>query len=227
MQEIAEQSYDLMEAYLTAQELAGKKIKDASEMLSAEEKKFAAENDINLIEDQSKKSAKLEKASKVYKYYNTIYLIFFKSYKQEAYLLDAMNKLDLNAMEQNKNALLEYAEEGLKKIGDIKAFGSDNSLIIACEEMLTFYKKEASKDMPVILDFYLKKEKYESIQKEFEENKKSKRPHDDINSMNKAGQEYNEAVAKYNEINESLNKNRTKQLDKWNNAAKKFTKKHI
>ncbi len=228
MEEIAEQSYDLMEAYLTAQELAGQKIKDASKMLTAEEKKFALENNINLVEgDQSKKSEKLEKASQVYKYYNKIYLIFFKSYKEEAYLLDALNRLDLNVMEQNKNALLEYAEEGLKQLNSIESFDSDNSLLIASKEMLTFYKNEASKQMPTIIDFYLKKEKYENIQKAFEEKKKSKRTNDDVNNVNKAGQDYNEAVSKYNETNEFLNKNRTKQLDNWNNSSKKFTKKHI
>jgi hypothetical protein len=227
MEEIAEQSYDLMEAYLTAQELAGEKIKEASKMLTTEEKKFASENNINLVDNQSKKSSKLEEAAKVYKYYNKIYLIFFKSYKQEAYLLDAMSKLDLNAMEQNKNALLEYAEEGLKELNELKAYESDNSLLVAAKEMLAFYKDEASKKMPIILDFYLKKEKYESIQKAFDEKKKSKRTNEDINSINKASEEYNEAVNKYNEINEFLNKNRTKQLDNWNSSSKKFTKKHI
>jgi len=228
MEEIAEQSYDLMEAYLTAQEQASQKISDASDMLSRVEKDFAKENSITLTEGgQSKKGKKLEKASKVYKHYNKIYLIFFKSYKQEIYLLDAISKVDINAIEQNKNALLEYSEEGLKELKTLKSFDDDRSLINACKEILTFYKDEATNDIPTISDFYLKKEKFETVQKAFDAKKKSKRTNDDINNINKASKEYNEAVKAYNETNETLNKNRSKSIDKWNNTSKKFTKKHV
>lgn len=228
MEEVAEQSYDLMEAYLLAQEKASEKIKEASDMLSKEQEAFAKENDITLLEgEQSKKSKKLANASRMYKYYNKIYLIFFKCYKQEAYLLDALNKADVNAMEQNNNALAEYSEEGLAELKKMQAYDGDNSLMAAAVKMLEFYKNEASKEMPSIIDFFIKKDKFEKINEAFQAKKKNQRTQEDVDSYNKAVNDYNAATNAYNSANESLNGGRSKNLENWNNTAKKFTKKHV
>jgi len=227
MEEIAEQSYDLMEAYLLAQEIAGEKISSASDMLAARHKKFADANNITLIDDSSKKSLKLQKASLVYKYYNIVYLIFFKAYKQEAYLMDAVARGDVNAMEQSKNALLEYSEEGLTKLKNIKSFDADNSLKDACKEMLNFYKEEASDKSPIIINFFLKMEKFKSIQEAFNAKKEKNRTQEDVNQFNGAVNDYNSATNEYNETNDYLNKTRSKNLNNWNSTATKFTKRHI
>lgn len=227
MEEIAEQSYDLMEAYLLAQEIAGEKISSASDMLAARHKVFAESYNITLIEDSSKKSLKLQKASLVYKYYNKIYLIFFKAYKQEAYLMDAVNRGDVNAMEQSKNALLEYSEEGLTKLKEIKAFEGDNSLKEACSQTLNFYKEEASEKSPVIINFFLKMEKFQSIKEAFEGKKEKNRTQEDVDQFNGAVNDYNTATNEYNETNEYLNKTRSKKLDNWNSGSTKFTKRHV
>lgn len=227
MEEIAEQSYDLMEAYLLAQEIASEKIKSASEMLAARHKKFAEANNINLIEDSSKKSLKLEKANLVYKYYNKLYLIFFKAYKQEAYLMDAVKRGDVNAMEQSKNALLEYSQEGLDKLKTIKAFGDDNSLKDACKQTLNFYKEEATEKSPIVINFFLKMEKFKSIQEAFNAKKEKNRTQEDVDQFNEAVNEYNSATNEYNTTNEYLNKTRSKNINNWNSSSTKFTKKHV
>jgi len=227
LEDVAEQSYDMMETYLLAQEIASEKIKNAGEMLSVVHNKFAADNNITLLDSQSKKSEKLENASKVYKYYNKIYLIFFKAYKQEMYLLDAVNNGDVSAMEQNKNALLEYSEEGLNLLKDIKSYDGDNSIKQACIDILTFYKDEASTHSPIIIDFFLKKEKFESIKKAFDAKKEKSRTQADVDQFNTAVNDYNTATGKYNSTNEMLNKTRSKKLDNWNSTSSKFTKKHI
>ena len=227
MEAIAEQSYDLMEAYLLAQEIASEKIKSASEMLAARHKKFAEANNINLIESSSKKSKKLEKASLVYKYYNKLYLIFFKAYKQEAYLLDAVSRGDVNAMEQSKNALLEYSQEGLDKLKEMRAFGDDNSLKEACSKMLNFYKEEATDKSPTIINFFLKMEKFKSIQEAFNGKKEKKRTQEDVDQFNEAVNDYNSATNEYNTTNEYLNKARSKNINNWNSGATKFTKRHV
>ena len=49
MEEVAEQSYDLMEAYMLAKEKANEKLSQAGDMVDAEYSKFAAANKINLI----------------------------------------------------------------------------------------------------------------------------------------------------------------------------------
>lgn len=228
MEEIAEQSYDLMEAYLLAQETASEKLNMAGDMLTTIEKKFAEENNVTLTEGEKSKNAKrLEQASRVYKYYNEVYLIFFKCYKQEAYLLEAVNTGDVNAMEQNKNALLTYADEGLARLKSIQSFDGDNSLLEAGSEILKFYKNEAENELADIVDFFVKKEKFETIHQAFEAKKKNDRTQEDVDNYNQAVNDYNNATNAYNKANETLNNSRGKKLDNWNNTAAKFTKKHV
>ena len=50
MEEIAEQSYDLMEAYMLAQEKANEKLQQASVRQGEMQKQFAEKHNINLIE---------------------------------------------------------------------------------------------------------------------------------------------------------------------------------
>lgn len=227
MEEIAEQSYDLMEAYLKAQSEAGKMMDAASDMLDVEQKKFGDEHDIKIIEDESKVGKKLAKAGEVYDYYNPIYLIFFKSYKQEAYMNVAIEENDINGIEQARKSLITTSEEGMEKLKEIKAFNGDTKLKDACMEILKFYKNEGEKDAKVIADFYLKKEVFEKIQAAFDKKKKKDRTQADVDKINKAGEEYNQAVKEYNDIIKVTNKERSKQINSWNNAVTKFLKTHI
>lgn len=226
MEEIAEQSYDAMEAYMLAKQKADEKQQHAGEMIDQEERKFAAANNINLIEGNDKIGKKLEEAGKVYKYYNEIYLIFFKSYKQELYLIDAQNKADLNALEQSKNALAKSCQEGkakLEKIGDYKG---DVSVKKACLDMLNFYESEAAK-FSDITKYYITKEKFDKINASFEAKSQSQRSKADVDQFNAAVNELNEASNKYNAINQDLNQNRTKYLNKWNNDSDKLIDKFV
>ncbi|MFT7613551.1 MAG: hypothetical protein ACI9J3_002526 [Parvicellaceae bacterium] len=227
MEEIAEQSYDLMEAYLMAQEQASDKINEASKMLSEEQSKFAEANEITLLDNQTKRAKKLENAGLVYSHYNEIYLIFFKCYKQEIYVLDAMNQGDVSSMEQNNSALLSYAEEGLEKLKTSKPYGGDKSLIEAGVSILEFYKSEAAKDNPVLIDSYLKKENFEKINASFTSKKDKDKTQEDVDQYNQAVNDYNVSIEANNKTNESLNKVRAKKIDLWNNISKKYTRKHV
>jgi hypothetical protein len=227
MEEIAEQSYDMMEAYLLAQEKANEKLNTAGDRMEDEQKKFAAKNNINLLENKDKVAKKLESAGDVIKYYNELYLIYFKSFKQEAYLIDAMNRNDLNAMEQNKNALITTSTDGLEKLSKIQPFKGDANLKTACKNMLDFYKDEASAKMPDIIDFYMKKEKVEKVKTAFDAKPENKRTQQDIDQYNSAVNEMNAGLNKYNSNNDALNKNRSNLNDKWNNAASKFMDSHV
>jgi len=226
MEEIAEQSYDAMEAYMLAKEQADDKLEEASEMIDEEEKKFAANNNITLLENKDKISKKLAEAGKVYKYYNVIYLIYFKSSKQEVYLIDAQNKGDFNAMEQNKNALAQYSAEGKKKLAVIKDYKGDNSLKSSCLELLNFYEKETIK-FNEISDYFIQKEKFEKIKTSFEAKSQSQRTKKDVDLYNSAGNEFNNSSTKFNATNQLLNQNRSKLLEKWNDTSEKLIDKFV
>lgn len=225
MEEIAEQSYDLMEAYLLAKEMVDKKMDDASDALRAEEKKFAAAHNITLISAKDEIDDMMKQVSETGSYYNPVYLIFFKSFKQEAYLLEAVEKKSINGIEQNRNSLLQFSKEGLAKLEKINAFKGDNSLVTNCKRMLEFYVKEATDKIPGISDYLLKQEAFEKMQKEFD--KKSSPGKDEVNTFNKAVKELNNAVNVYNANNNSLNQSRGDLLNNWNNAVDIFFDTHM
>lgn len=223
MEEISEQSYDDMEAYLLAKEKANEKMDAASEMIRKAELDFAKRNNVNIVEGEADKiSKKLKIANEVYDYYNVLYLIFFKSYKQEAYLLDAMSKSDVNGVEQNRTTLLNYATEGLEKVSKITAFKSDIRLKTSCKKMLDFYKEEVSVKIPQLQKFYMAKEKFEKTKVAFDAIKEKDRTQADVDKINSAGAEYNNEVANYNKINQELNNLRNDCLQNWNKSAESF-----
>lgn len=226
MEEIAEQSYDLMEAYMLAQEKANEKLQQASERQNEMQKKFAEKNNITLIESESASEAKMKIAGAVMKHYDEVYLIFFKSYKQEAYLMDAVNQKNVNSIEQNINSLQSFSEQGLEKLKGLKGYNNDASLIIACRNLLNFYKEEAKKGS-AMTDFFLKAENFGKLKKQFDSKPGSKRTQQDVDQFNKAVKEINDAGNDYNAINNDLNKQRGKTLDGWNNAVKRYMDDYI
>ena len=227
LEEIAEQSYDLMEAYLLAKEKAGEKMDQSSEMIYEEQKKFAQDHDITLVENTDKISKNLKVANEVSKYYNEIYLIFFKSNKQEAYMLDALSKNDINAVEQNRNTLLSFAREDLAKLEAIKGFNNDISLKHSCQQQLDFYVNEAENKIPVITDYYLKKERFDKIKAAFDAKSQSARTQDDVNQYNKAVDELNKATNAYNRTTQELNTFHKKYADDWNRISQAFFDRHV
>ncbi len=77
MEEIAEQSYDAMEAYMLAQEKANEKLREASKRQSDAQKVFADKNNIKLLQNTSELEAKMKTAGEVMHHYNEVYLVFF------------------------------------------------------------------------------------------------------------------------------------------------------
>lgn len=227
MEEIAENSYDAMEAYMTAREKANDKLVEASKMVEREQRRFAEANNVNIIEGKDELDQKMEIAGQVYDHYNEVYLIFFKSFKQDAYLMDAVNKKDLNALEQNREALKTIAKEGLEKLEQLKGYNNDHSMISATSDLLKFYITESEKEMPKIADYLMKAENFDKIKASFDKKPEKSRTQADVDAYNKAANEMNAAINTYNATNEGLNKSRSKYIDGWNRTAQTFTDKHV
>ncbi|MBN2273048.1 MAG: hypothetical protein JXR41_06875 [Bacteroidales bacterium] len=226
LEEIAEQSYDLMEAYYLAQDMASEKMRMASNKLNLIEKDFAARYNIQLSEQQSDISKKVETVNSVQRHYTQVYLILFKSHKQEAYLLEALNKKDMNAAEQNRNALLQTAVEGLSKLDTLSVYKNDRSLVTACRKALGFFSMEANDKMPAVIDYYLKADNFEKVRDAFEAIPQMARTQTDVEQYNKAVNEYNTASRSMNVINNSLNQSRTNVMNNWNTIADVYLQRH-
>jgi hypothetical protein len=221
MEEIAEQSYDAMEAYMLAQEKAYEKLDQASDRQHEMQRKFANKYNINLVDNETDLDRKSKIASELNRHYNEVYLIFFKASKQEAYLMDAISKKNIIAIEENKNSMKRFAEEGLEKIKEVKAYNGDQAIISACRDALVFFKTEAE-EMQAATDFFMKEEAFNKLKKNFDSKPANQRTDKDIDQFNKAVNDINAGVKKYNETNKQLNKQRSAVLDKWNNTVKRF-----
>jgi len=227
MEAVSEQSYDAMEAYMLAREMASDKLKEAGEMINREHRLFAESNDITIIENESKLDQKIEIANLVYDHYNEVYLVFFKSYKQESYLLDAISRNDVSAIEQNRNALLDATEEGLTKLSGIKKYEGDPDMITSTRQLLNFYKREAEDDVDAVLHYLETNERFMKIKEAFDQKKPKSRTQEDVDQFNNGVNEMNDAATKYNSNNEASNKKRGELVDNWNKAAEKFTNRHV
>lgn len=227
MEEVAEQSYDLMEAYLLAKELANKKLDEAVKELHVKQDEFAKKNNINLISVDSDSSKGLRISVEVMDYYNKIYLLFFKSYKQEQYLLAAFRAGDLSKIEQNRLTLIKYSEEGLKSLAKQPLYQKDASIKNSCETMLKFYKSEGAEHITAISDFLMKKDSFEKIKKSFDEKPESDKTQADVDLFNKKVEETNAATAKANQENQYLNTERSKLINEWNSTCTSFFDTHI
>jgi hypothetical protein len=226
MEEISEQSYDAMEAYMMAQQVANDKLEAAFDIAVAGNEKFAADNNIKLIDDKSKTGDKLEKASEVFKFYNQIYLVFFKPYKQEIYLLDAQTKSDINAMKQNQESLSKLSKEAKEKLKAITPYKNNTTLKAACNQVLDFYIMEADTKVSSLIDFYLKKEKFDKLKTAMDKKGKNV-TQAEANEYNTAVNDYNKASGDYNKINAELNAKRSAALENWNNAVSRYLDKNV
>jgi predicted DNA-binding protein len=224
MEEIAEQSYDDMEAYMMAQELVNKKLDEGNDKMHLATETFAAKNNITLTKDNSELGEKMKQVHEVNTYHTALYLIFFKAYKQEGYLVEAVSKNNITGIEQNKSSLLRYAQEGLEKLKSIKPFQGDNSLQSACKTVMNFYVKEVNEKMNTVSDFYLVKERFAAIKKEFE--KKSSPSQAEVDAYNKSVKDINTASNAFNNTSQSLNSERDDVMKEWNKAVKAFFDEH-
>ncbi len=228
MKEIAEQSYDAMEAYILMQQKVDEKLENASSTIQASKKEFADKHNINLIEGGETELAKKMKISnEVFDYKNQAYLPFFKANFQESVLVQSLGSNNVGEIQQKSAALLSFVEEGLDSIKAMPAYKNDKSVLIATENILLFYKDEASTKVPAMIDFMLLNDKITKMSKALESKKPKNRTKEEIDEYNALVKTVNEEVAKFNKTNEQLNQQRAQLLTQWENATNNFLSKHI
>lgn len=223
MEEIAEETYDAMEAYLLAKERASQKLEAMEKVLNESQEAFAVRQNIRLVDgERSKISKKLAQAGKVINYYNPVYLTFFKVFKEEAYFLDALNQENTGALEQHRKSMLSLVKEAKAALDTIPSYNRDGSVKSGCIQMLNFYKLEADAHFPKYIQFYLAKENFERSGKSFNSKKKSQRTKEIIDAYNKSVSDYNNSIKAFNTTNDFLNKTRSQKLDNWNRTVRGF-----
>ena len=226
-EEVAEQSFDEMQAYLLLKEKVDEKLKEATDSVNKGTIAFAAKYNVTLVDGEKTKLAMMtEIADKVNKYYKPIHLIFFKCNWQDEALTKALNGGRLTNIEQSRSSVIKYAEEGLIALKAIQPYEGDPILLEACKIVLMAYKGIAEKETPVTIDYHLKKENFEKIKKAYELKPQYDRTKEDVAAYNKAANEFNAAVNKSNQASNLANKKRTEGFRDWEDAVKTFFDKY-
>jgi hypothetical protein len=227
LKEVAEQSYDLMEAYVLAQELADKKMEEAYQEYNTHFRLFAANHNINIIENESDLGNKMKISNEVFKHYNKLHLMHFKVSINEVYLMDALQRNDMSAIQQNANALSETAKEGLELLNSQELYKNDKTIVEATKQAFEFYIEEADVEMPKLIEFLVLNESFQNIKNTLEKTPEKKRTKEQVDSFNDKVSEINKAVNVYNKVNNDLNNKRQKVVDKLNTVNANFLSKHI
>lgn len=227
MERVAEESYDAMEAYLLMKEQANEKLDSAFNIFYDAFGVFTTTHNIKVNDDKSRIARKLDNAGKVNKYYNKLYLIFFKSSFYENEMIKATSEGRIGDIEQFRQTLETVSREGQSEAKEVGSYNGDNTLKYACIKILEFFVSEATKYMPKQIDFFTKKDRFETLSKNMEAKKRNSLTREEINAYNEALEEYNEAIKSFNETNDYLNKTRNQKYNAFNNSVENFYKKFL
>jgi len=227
MKEVAEQSYDAMEAYILAQELADQKMEESQQEYEKDFYEFASTHNINIVESDSDLGEKMKISNEVFEHYNGLYLIYFKVYINEVYLWEAVNVSDVIAIQQNANALIIAAKEGLEVLKTKTTYKNDNSILNATKKAFEFFIEESDTEIPKITDFLILNEEFDNIKSTIEQTPDRKRTKEQIDNYNKKIKDINKAVNTYNKVNTNLNSKRQNIINGLNTTNANFLSKHI
>lgn len=228
MEEVAEQSYDLMEAYLLARKKANARYKSASEQLQVACSDFAARHNVNLLDpDNDKLTQKMKQASDVFDHYDQLYLIMFKAQIQETYVIQSLGTKDISGATQSNSKLAEYAKEGLQNLGQVALVNGDHSLKTATQNLLNFFKSESEQKMTVFIDFQVQSENFDQMRKAVEAKAPKDRTKEELDSYNAAVAAYNKGLENYNKVSNETNTARGKAINDWNASAQAFMARHV
>lgn len=227
MQEVAEQSYDAMEAYLMARDLINEKLDAENEKANNAFNSFALKYKITVTNEESDLSKKIEISNEVFDYHTTIYLVFFKANFTDMTLSTAIESKDLSAIQQNANTLIQYSNEGLEKLKTIAAYKGDSSMINATKKALEFYKKQAESYVPKVVDFYMFNDKFENAKKSMESKSKKDLIKEEIDNYNSMVKQINKEVENYNKNNNSNFQDKQNAVNSWNTTGENFISRYV
>ena len=165
VEDIAEQSVDQMQAYLLLQELAARKLREATSAYDKAQRDFAEKYHVAFPDSRGELLEKIKFAERLSRYCDQVYIIYFKAGYEEQLLFQAMRSQKMIDAEQARASLLDFANDGLKQLSvdSIRDFQGDAQLADGCRGLIGFYKDLAEREMPDLIEFYLKQESFNKM----------------------------------------------------------------
>lgn len=227
MQEVAEKSYDFMEAYIMARDKVNEKLDIAFEEVSLAQKNYALKYKIQLLDNESELGKKMKISNQIFDYHTDIYLIFFKSNITDNFLTQAIQAKDMNAIQQHASALAAYSKEGLEKLKTKAAYNKDESMIKITQKALEYYNDVAEKFVPNTINFLMLQEKFTVAKNNLESKSKRDITDAEIESYNQLVKQLNKETQIYNNAINANNIAKTNAINNWNNTSEIFISKHV
>jgi hypothetical protein len=215
MKEISEVSFDAMESYLAARDNAYKALQNSAVSLNHAIERFAATHQIEIEKTPSKNSV-----SSSFTRYNAVYTVFFYSYKQEAYLLEAIAQEDIAGVEQNRKALLSSSIQGLLVLRDLEQTGS-SSLDDACRRLLEFYHQEADELKPMA-GYLSEAENFERSGSAFTSNRSTLQTPESTSAFCKSFVDLGKMSTELSESLRELSARRAMLIDAWQQSCSHY-----
>jgi hypothetical protein len=229
MEQASEESYENMEKYVKTKQAAEQKYEAAYEKAKLAQKEFAKRYNIQIVDDpaMNKMQENFEKVARVNEYQQNLQLIFFKSYKTEFGMWEALNKKDYKSAEKFRADLSAFARQGLAQLQQVQAFDGDASLITNLKAMLEFYQQEADEKAVKVIGFPEQEQAFAKLRSELESKPKKDRTQADIDKYNKGVDAFNKYVNEVNSLSAEINNRRNGLLMVWNNGVQQFLDKHV
>lgn len=227
MQEVAEQSYDFMEAYIMARDRVNQKLDTAFEEVSLAQKNFALKYKIQLLDNETDLGKKMKISNEVFDYHTDFYLIFFKSNITDLLLSKAIETKDMNAIQQHASALSSYTNEGLEKLKSKTAYNKDDSMIKITQKTLEYYSNYTEKFIPNTINFLMLQENFEVAKKNIESKSKKDLTQPEIDNYNNLVKQINKETQNYNNSINANNQAKANAINNWNNTSEFFISKHV
>jgi hypothetical protein len=227
LEPIAETAFDAMEAFILARQRSEHRLAQAGLMMESEFKKFGDLYGVETNADNNPLAAHINEAGTAFNYYNNIYSLFFKNYKQEMYFLQAVSENDVSAADQNRFALVQCANNSLEELKQLPAYNNDDKLKNACSRLLVFYRDEASQTLSMAAQCMVDRDNQQKLKDAYDSKKKGERTAQDEKRFREACDDYYKRQDEFRKKYKLAEAKRQHLLTAWNKAGEDFVKKHV
>jgi hypothetical protein len=220
-------AYAELESYFSSQDLINSNIDEEAQKIEEAQEAFAKKYNVKVIsEGKSQTEVLIEETTTLMRYYNQVYLAFYRCLVAENNYLEAFEQEQLSALSQKEKALASAFQQSNQHLEQLGAYKGDASLNQQCKKILLHFKTEIE-PAPALLQALLSaRSKFETAKETFESIPESERSIHDIEQYNLAAKTYNEAVLNLNAYEESMSSNRRAKLKLWHNQSNDFLQQH-
>ena len=223
LKELNNQTYEAMEKYMLERNFINKNIKYQSEILNQNQLDFAKKYKLNFKESKNELSNKMKIAVEVFDNHSALYLIYFKVYVTEAHLRNAIKDKKIDEIKSISAELLNYGNEGLMKLKNIKSYQNDLSLVNATEVTINFAIKQTEDFVPKVLNYLSENEKFTA----FKNSVNSDKNPETVAEFNKMVTKKNVMTQDYNNLNKKFDSERLNVYNNWNIVGENFISKYV